>query len=248
MPLPGEVDGFAAQRKAGAGHQASEQTEEEASPPAADGEPGPPVEGGEKSPGVAATPVEDLDAPDAESPSLDTAQGRERAVEVFEAYLSLPDWDRGPLAVELSEAGGALATKMGAPVFGGHILAAAVTQIEQGADAKALPEHLLITAETYLAGRDFVRAQLIAEFAQTRLSKAALASPRWKNVLQRLAGEADAPVEKPLTPEDAERIDKELAASEEALKKAVEAHHLAEALVAADLKDKPKDAAKGKRP
>jgi len=241
--LPGEVDAFAEDRKAHRGDKAAEASEPvpavaEASAAAEGGGPPPPVmEGGERSSRVAADPLSELDGPDAESTSLDTDAGRERAVEVFEAYLSLPDWDKGPLAVELSEAGGALARKMGAPVFGGHILAAAATEL-QAQGAPALPEHLLLTAETYIAGRDYVRAQLIAEFAQTRLPKGAFTSPRWKRVMAALAAESNEPIERPLTPADAERIDNEITASEEALKKAVQAHDLAAALVEADIKAK----------
>ena len=40
----------------------------------------------------------------------------------FEVYLSLPAWDHGPLAPELSEAAADLANHIGAPVFGGNIL------------------------------------------------------------------------------------------------------------------------------
>jgi len=240
-PLPGEVDAFAADRRAGGDKKPVAAAPEGAPPTSAPAEVAKPET-------EALTPLEDLDGPDAESTSLETDAGRERAVEVFEAYLSLPDWDRGPLAVELSEAGGALAVRMGAPDFGGHILAAAVADLEARGDAKALPEHLLVTAETYLAARDFVRAELIAEFAQTRLPKGTFASPRWKRVMAALAAEVNEPVERPLTPEDAERIDRELAASEEALRKAVEAHRLAAALVDADIKAKKLPAAAAKAP
>ena len=44
-------------------------------------------------------------------------------------YLALPNWDRGPYAVELAQAAADSAQRMGAPTFGGNILAAVAPMV-----------------------------------------------------------------------------------------------------------------------
>ena len=99
----------------------------------------------------------------------------------IEVYLSLPGWDHGLLAAELSSAAADLAKHVGAPVFGGNILSA----VAPGIDAAALPAHLFKAAELYLDGDDVARTRLVIEYARTRIGKRM--SPRWVALEKRLA-------------------------------------------------------------
>jgi hypothetical protein len=106
---------------------------------------------------------------------------------LLEAYLGVTSWEKGPLAVELSQAAAPLAAKLGAPVFGGNLLATLVPEVP----SPGMSAHLLMATEIFLDGQNFARARVIAEFAQTRLPKADLAGPRWTAVMKALAGQPD---------------------------------------------------------
>lgn len=115
-----------------------------------------------------------------------------RAALVFCQHLSLtamraPGEDRTDglaLWMELPTHGGeidadvtaaALAEEIGAPLFAANVLAAAAGRVP----ASALREHLLKTAELYLAGKDPIRAGVVLDFARTRAGGRAAAGPRW---------------------------------------------------------------------
>ena len=53
---------------------------------------------------------------------------------------------------------------------------------------RLLREHLLRTAELYLAGDDLVRTGVVDEFARTRPGERALEGPRWAAVLLAMRG------------------------------------------------------------
>jgi hypothetical protein len=110
--------------------------------------------------------------------------------EALGVYLSLPKWDHGVLAVEMSQAAADLAGQMGAPIFGGNILAAVAPEVSP----KMLSDHLLRAAELFLQGEDTARTRLVLEYAQTRLVKRE--SHRWmaveKGLTARLALEDQA--------------------------------------------------------
>lgn len=94
-------------------------------------------------------------------------QARELADTSIEVYMALPQWDRGLLAVELAAAAADLAGHIGAPVFGGNLLAIVAPQVPPA----GLPEHLLRSAELFLAGKELARAQVVVEYLSTRLGK-----------------------------------------------------------------------------
>jgi hypothetical protein len=98
----------------------------------------------------------------------------------IEAYLSLPRWDHGPLAPELSEAAADLAKHLGAPVFGGNLLSAVAAQVSPA----MLSSHLLRAAELYLDGDDVARTRLVIEYAHTRIGKQI--SGRWPALERKL--------------------------------------------------------------
>ena len=94
----------------------------------------------------------------------------------LDVYLALPGWDQGPLAVELSQAAAELAARLGAPVFGGNLLAAAAPVVPAALRA----DHLLRAAELFLDGGDTARTRLVLEYAETRIAKRR--APRWAAV------------------------------------------------------------------
>jgi hypothetical protein len=113
-------------------------------------------------------------------------------------YLSLPDRDRGPLALDLGLLAAARAEEMGAPGFAANLLASVAGLVT----ASDEPGHLLRTAELYLAGGDAVRAAVVLDYARVHLGKAALRSPRWSAVTRatgsrRRAAEAARPAAAP---------------------------------------------------
>jgi hypothetical protein len=102
----------------------------------------------------------------------------------IDTYLILPNRSEGALAVELARAGAVRAVSLGAPVFGGTLMAAAFAA---GAIAvTSQGDYLLRTAEMYLLGKDSVRARLVVEFAESRLGRAAMTSSRWRTVLDQI--------------------------------------------------------------
>jgi hypothetical protein len=101
--------------------------------------------------------------------------GGRRALEV---YLTLPARTEGPYEVEMAWSAAARAAELGAPIFAGNLLASVAGGVRPADTA----EHLLRTAELYLAGQDQPRAQLVLEYAETRLGPRQLAGVRWNRV------------------------------------------------------------------
>jgi hypothetical protein len=100
------------------------------------------------------------------------------AAEAIESYLALPDREQGPQAMVLMRTVAEKAASVGAPAFGANLLASHAT----AAEGPGLGEHLLRTAEMYLMADDLVRARVVLDYAETRVSRAAFASPRWTAV------------------------------------------------------------------
>ena len=158
--------------------------------------------------------------------------------ELLEAYLNIPSWEKGPLAVELAQAAAPLAVRMGAPGFAGNLLASLAPAVRDD----QLSEHLLQAAETFLRGQNWPRARLVAEYARSRLAPlggkgkreggrnglgTSWNSPRWAAVFRRLDERAD---EEDVTPEVRAAIEKELEATLAEIKNARNAIDNAEGL------------------
>jgi hypothetical protein len=155
---------------------------------------------------------------EASAPDSDDAEPSEVEM-AFEVYLSLPAWDHGPLAPELSEAAADLANHLGAPVFGGNILSA----VAPGVGIAMLPAHLLRAAELYLDGDDIARARLVIEYARTRVGKKM--TGRWIALERRLAARVASEEELAMAPPlkikvDATEVSRELAAARAVLARA----------------------------
>jgi hypothetical protein len=110
-------------------------------------------------------------------------------------YLALPDRERCPYAVDLAHAAADSLAASGAPEFAANLLAAMTPQVPEG----RLGEHLLRTAEIYVAAGDPVRAGVVLEFARLRMGKK-LPGPRWAAVSRALRPRRAAPVVSPPTP------------------------------------------------
>lgn len=178
---------------------------------------------------AAAAPPHDAAATEDAEKAATAAEKEARAYdeELLEAYLSLPGWERGPLAYEMAQAAAPLAIRLGAHGFAGNLLASLAPVVPDG----KLGDHLLQAAETFLRGQNWARARLVAEYARSRLGtpqKAgkqgergdwgpALNSPRWQAVFRHLNERAE---EEEVTPEMREAIEKELASTLEAIKEA----------------------------
>jgi hypothetical protein len=108
-------------------------------------------------------------------------------VDTLEAYLALPQRTEGVYAIELVRAAAEKAMAIGAPLFAGHLLAASVPWIE-GADIDALGDHILRSAEMYLAAKDMARARTLVEYADARLGRKRMASPRWTAMITAVGG------------------------------------------------------------
>lgn len=106
---------------------------------------------------------------------------------LMQSYLELPNWDKGPLAVDLAEAGATVAIRMGAPDFAGNLLASSAREVP---DAR-LSDHLLAAVEAFLRAEDLVRARVVAEYMGTRLGPKARVSERWKAALKMLASRSE---------------------------------------------------------
>jgi hypothetical protein len=109
--------------------------------------------------------------------------GGDDARAALELYLSLPGRTGGPEAVQMGRAAAELAANLGAPVFGGNLLASVAGSVPL-AD---MPEHLVRTAELFLAGGDRARAQLLLDYAESRLLRRQLSGGRWAGVRKGLA-------------------------------------------------------------
>ena len=138
---------------------------------------------------------------------------REYLEELIETYLAIPSWEKGALAVEMAQAAAPLAARLGAPAFGGNLLASLAPEVPDG----ELSDHLLLAAETFLGGQNWARARIVTEYAQTRLGQKAFRTSRWTAVLRALAGRAE---EDEVSPVVREAIEAELIATIEDLKKA----------------------------
>jgi len=92
--------------------------------------------------------------------------------ELLEVYLAIPSWDQGPMAVELVQAAASVAARLGAPAFGGNLLAALAPQVPE----RQLADHLLLAAETFVVAQSWARARIIVEYAQSRARSRARAS------------------------------------------------------------------------
>jgi hypothetical protein len=125
------------------------------------------------------------------------------AAEALTLWVELPARDRGPAAWEAQTAAALVAERHGAPAFAAGLLASAAAR----APAAELPEHLLRTAELYLAAGDRVRAGVVLDFARARARRDALPGPRWAAVARAVnaraapgrtgTSRADAPVSDP---------------------------------------------------
>lgn len=160
-------------------------------------------------------------APAAKEPAALVHDEPSEAEMAIQVYLSLPAWDRGPLAPELSEAAAELASHIGAPVFGGNILSSVVSDVAPA----MLSVHLLKAAELYLEGDDIARTRLVIEYARTRLGNRM--TGRWvvleKNLAARVASEEEAAARPPLKIDiDAEAVARELAAARAASARAAQ--------------------------
>ena len=87
----------------------------------------------------------------------------------LEAYLKLPQRTRGPMAASLARAAAAAAGELGAPRFGATLLSATVRE----SAPSELVAQLKQAFDLYLAAGDTVRAQVIADYARTRLPRSA---------------------------------------------------------------------------
>jgi hypothetical protein len=160
-------------------------------------------------------------------PSPGVATGQEQRTfeeNLMQSYLELPSWDKGPLAVELAEAGAAVAIRMGAPDFAGNLLASSAREVP---DAR-LSEHLLGAVEAFLRAEDLVRARVVAEYMGTRLGPKARVSERWKAALKTLASRSE---EDEMTASLRDQIEKETQATLTGLRDADAAAKKAAALM-----------------
>jgi len=103
-------------------------------------------------------------------------------------YLADHTRERGPLALELALAAAARAQASGAPEFAGNSLAAVTSLVPND----RLPEHLLRTAEVYVAAGDRVRAGVVLEYARVHLGRK-VAGSRWAAVRRALKAGGRAP-------------------------------------------------------
>jgi hypothetical protein len=108
-------------------------------------------------------------------------------VEALEAYLNLPLRTEGLLSIEMVRAAAEKALDLGAPLFAGHLLAASVPWVE-GAEAEAISDHLLRSAEMYLVAKDLARARTLYEYAEGRIGLKRLLGPRWATVIVAIEG------------------------------------------------------------
>jgi tetratricopeptide (TPR) repeat protein len=117
---------------------------------------------------------------------IEKAEGDE-AAQVIESYLALPDRYQGPLAMPMMKAVAEKAASLGAPAFAANLLAANATS----AEGPGLGDYLLRTAELYLAAGDDVRARVVLDYAETRLTRNGFASGRWLAVRNGVHGGAE---------------------------------------------------------
>jgi hypothetical protein len=135
----------------------------------------------------------------------DRADGGKEALDV---YLSLPDRTVGPYAYELARAAADRAAPLGAPVFAANLYASVAGMIPPS----ALTAHLARMIELYLDGEDRPRAQLVIDYAESRLEPRDMVGSRWATLRKRLSGPTAADIEKA----QRERIEREIVGAEAA--------------------------------
>ncbi|MES1207120.1 MAG: hypothetical protein ABUS79_14380, partial [Pseudomonadota bacterium] len=113
----------------------------------------------------------------------DDASGRA----AVETYLAMPDRLDGPLALEMARAAADRAAAVGAPVFGGNVMSSVFRRV----DADGMGEYLLRTTELFAAGRDWARARVIADYAESRLTARQMSDARWLAFRARLHDDGD---------------------------------------------------------
>jgi hypothetical protein len=129
--------------------------------------------------------------------------------EALELYLALPDRLVGPYALEMARAAGEKAAGLGAPVFGANLFAS-VAGLVADADMSA---HLARAIELYLQGDDRARAQLVLDYAESRLTPKAMATPRWASVRRGLF----APTAAEMARDQREQLERDIVGAEAAL-------------------------------
>lgn len=133
---------------------------------------------------------------------------------LMQIFFALPSWDKGPLAVDLAEAGAEVALRLGAPAFAGNLLVTAAREVPD----RRLSEHLLLAVEAFLRSGDVVRARVVAEYVEMRLGPKGRAGERWRAALKAIASAEDDDDEIPS--ELRAEIEKEIDASLDGLKDA----------------------------
>ena len=156
---------------------------------------------------VILTALVEAGAKTAERTAADTAHDDD----LVELYLSLPTWEKGPLAVELGQAAAPIIARLGAPMFAGNLLSVLAPEVP----VSMLSDHLVLSAEIFIQGQNWARAELVVEYAQTRLDKKAMATPRWAKIMRTVMGTGD---RHEISPATRGAIEAELAATLEALK------------------------------
>ena len=108
------------------------------------------------------------------------------AAQAIEAWLGMPDKYQGPLVMPMLRAVAEKAASIGAPGFAANLLAANATT----AEGPGLADHLLRTAELYLAAGDLVRARVVVDYADTRSGgrNSGFVGPRWVAVRNQVRG------------------------------------------------------------
>jgi hypothetical protein len=172
-----------------------------------------------------------------------TAAEEQRVFEenLMQTYMDLPSWDKGPLAVDLAEAGAVVAIRMGAPDFAGNLLASSAREVP---DAR-LSDHLLAAVEAFLRAEDLVRARVVAEYMRSRLGPRARISERWKVALKMLAARSE---EDEMTASLRDQLEKETLATLAGLKDAETAAKKATALMTSLKAAAKKDAKPADKP
>jgi hypothetical protein len=111
---------------------------------------------------------------------------RDSGATSLEAYLNLPLRTEGFMAIDLVRAAAEKALDLGAPLFGANLLAASLPWVE-AADVDAIDDHLLRSAEMYLAAKDLSRARTLFEYADGRIGRKRMVGPRWAAVTAAVA-------------------------------------------------------------
>lgn len=129
-------------------------------------------------------------------------------------YLALPGREKGPLSLDLGRAAAERSAELGAPAFGANLLSALSRQIPYD----ELSPHLQRIVELFLAGGDRARAQVILDYARSRLGTS-FSSEKWSALEKELAR---APSESPAGSDAAEKERALVAQAVAASKKAIE--------------------------